>query len=483
MRFLPANALNPGMILARDIVSTSQTFMLKRGVTLTPEYIKYIVEKGYLGAYITDEDCADIIPEDPISQKTLFAGIKAVETADMDGLMDSAHEIVSDITAMDHLSIDILDLRSFDDYTYHHSVNVAVYAVAVGKYMGLSDNELIQLSQAGICHDLGKQRIPLDIINKPGRLTDAEFAEIKKHPQYSYDILYANQEMSAIVRQAVICHHENENGSGYPFGRDGSQIPLMAKILHGVDVYDALTSKRPYKDPYSPADAFEYLIGGKNILFNSDVVDAMRKVIPTYPLGMEVLLSTGENAIVTAHSSDPLRPVVKILGLSKIIDLGLPENSNIFIAASGYISLDYAGSVESLNENRQSVKHKIPDVMIVDDSPISLQQTSAALAQEGYHLIMLQSGVAAINYINAKGAPDLVIMDVEMPIVDGISATASLRSKGFNDLPVIFLTGKGDINTVLRCKSVKAKDYIIKPVLPTYLKTRVALALDEQMDR
>lgn len=484
MRFLPSNALEPGMVLGRDIVSSSHSFMLKKGVELTEEYIIYLREKGYLGAYIVDEFSKDIVVEEPISQDTLMAGIKAVENSDIEGLIGSAQEIVSDISGLEQLSIDMLDLRSFDDYTYHHSVNVAVYAVAVGKYMGLSEKELIQLSQAGICHDLGKQKIPIEIINKPARLTDEEFAEIKKHPKYSYDILYANSEISAIVRQAVICHHENENGTGYPFGKAGNQLPLMAKILHGVDVFDALTSKRPYKDPYSPADAFEYLIGGKNIQFNAEVVDAMRKVIPTYPLGMEVCLSTGEVAVVVEHNVDPLRPSLRIKDTGAFLNLALPENESIFIAASGFLTLDYVGAVENLNEKRLGVnKTRKPNVMLVDDSIISLQQTQAALPKDEYNIIALQSGLAAINYITAKGAPDLVIMDIEMPMLNGIAAASHLRSMGFTDLPIIFLTAKGDMETVLKCKTVKAKEYIIKPVLPTYLRERVALTLDSTIDR
>lgn len=483
MRFLPASALEPGMLLARDIVSNSRTFMLKKGVTLTAEYIKYLQEKGYLGAYIADEISIDICPEEPISAKTLLDGITAVEKGDIEGLLQSAKEIVSDVSGLTQLSIDMLDLRSFDEYTYHHSVNVAVYAVAVGKYMGLTDLELIQLCQAGICHDLGKQRIPLEIINKPGRLTDEEFAEIKKHPKYSYDILYSNQEISAIVRQAVICHHENENGSGYPFGRDGSQLPIMAKILHGVDVYDALTSKRPYKDPYSPSEAFDYLIGGKSILFNDAVVDAMRKVIPTYPIGMEVCLSNGETAVVYEHTSDPLRPAVKLLETGENIVLTLPKYENLFIAASGYMSLDYTSAVENLNEDRLKAKQRKLEIMLVDDSPLSLHQTGAALNNEEYHIIPLQSGIAAINYIKAKGAPDLIIMDIEMPMLNGIAAVTKIQEMGHKNVPIIFLTAKGDKETVLKCKSVNAKDYIIKPVRPTYLKERVALALDERLDR
>jgi HD-GYP domain-containing protein (c-di-GMP phosphodiesterase class II) len=215
MRFLKAEALEPGMILGRDIVSPGQSFMLKKGVKLTREYVDYLNRKGYLGAYITEEENLDVEIEEPLSLDTLSNSVKAVSEANISELMSSARHIVKDISNLKTLSIDLLDLRSFDEYTYRHSVNVAVYSVAIAKYMHLTDEELEQVALAGVCHDLGKQKIAAEIINKPGSLTDEEFNEIKSHPKYSYEMLQDNHDISPVVRQAVLCHHENENGSGF----------------------------------------------------------------------------------------------------------------------------------------------------------------------------------------------------------------------------------------------------------------------------
>ncbi len=483
MRFITTAGLEPGMMLGRDIISTKQAFMLKKGVKLTAEYIAYLSDKGYLGAYITDPDSSDLDVEEPITQKTLQERVRAVANADIGELMSSARQIVEDMTKLESLSIDLLDLRSFDDYTFRHSVNVAVYAVAVAKYMGVKEADLVQVAQAGICHDLGKQKIPIEVINKPGALTDEEFALIKMHPKYSFDMLHGNSEISSVVRQAVLCHHENENGSGYPTGKDGSELPLMAKILHAVDVYDALISRRPYKNPYSPVEAFEYLMGGKDILFNDEVVDAMRMVIPAYPIATDVQLSTNERAVVVSHTNDPLRPVVRVIDTGKEMDLSKPEYRDILIVSGGYSSLEFAGKVDKLNENRQRVKERKLDIMLVDDSLMALQSTGTALMDERFHLISLQSGIAAINYINAKGAPDLVIMDIEMPMLDGVTTVSRIREMGYNDVPVIFLTSNKSRSTVLKCIEVQAKDYIIKPVRPVYLRERVEIALDASWER
>lgn len=485
MHFLPTDSLTPGMVLDRDIIDTAQSFMLKKGIALTVGYIDYLREHGYLGAYVSDAITRDIEPIEAVSPDTVRQGIKAVANTDIEAIMSSAANIVTEISALDKLNVDLINLRSFDDYTYHHSINVAVYSVAVGKAMGLDQKALFLLSQAAVCHDLGKAKIPLSILNKPDRLTDEEFAEIKNHSRYSYNILNSNPEVTSVVKQAVLLHHENENGTGYPLGKEGSDIPILAKIIHAVDVYDALTSKRPYKDPYSPADAFEYLHGGIGILFDGKVVNAMTKVIPMFPPGIDVRLSNGETAIVVKPTSVPARPIIRLLPVGTDVNLKTDvAYQGIFITDSGIMPLSYSQEVDELNESRQIDRSKPKTIILVDDSMISLRQTKSILdGNKNYNIIPLQTGVATISYINAKGAPDLLIMDIEMPTMNGITAVSNLRKMGYTDLPVIFLTSKCDADTVLKCRSVGATDYIVKPAKPTYLKERVILAMDRNTER
>lgn len=203
MRFVQIDVLQPGMVVGRDIYNITQSSMLRRGVTLTEKYIEYLKEKGYIGAYISDVFSEDIDIEETIEQSTFQAGAVAVKENNVDAIAGVAVDIVSQMSQASRISVDLLDLRAYDDYTYHHSVNVAVYAVAVGKRMGLSDEKLTLLAQAGVCHDLGKSRIPEEILNKPSRLTDEEYRVIKEHPKYSYDILSQNNDVPAIVKQAV----------------------------------------------------------------------------------------------------------------------------------------------------------------------------------------------------------------------------------------------------------------------------------------
>lgn len=481
MRFVAAEELKPGMQLARKIIDQKSSSMLERNVELTEITIGRLKTNGYIGAYIQDEFSKDIEVLSPVSDETMEEGLSAVESMDIGRIIDISKVLVEDISSLRRLSVDMLDLRSFDDYTYHHSVNVAIYSVAIAVKMELPEEMIQEIAVASLCHDLGKMKIDSNIINKNGRLSDEEFEEIKKHPQYAYDMLYDNAFISSKVRQAVLCHHENENGSGYPFGRTEEEIPLEAKIIHAADVYDALTSKRSYKEPYSPADALEYIDGGTGILFNQKVVDVMHKVIPAYPPGIDVALSNEETAVVMAHTSETLRPVIKLYGSEKVVDLSRDEEyKSIFITASGVQSFDNRRKVEELNEKRlKKVEEKRKEILVVDDSPISIGQTKVALS-DTYDVVTLSSGLACLKYIEMKGVPDLIIMDIDMPIMDGVKTVKRLREKEYKNLKVMFLTAIANKETVIRCRKVGAIDYILKPVNRIYLRERVSVALGEK---
>lgn len=483
MRFVPAASLIPGMMMARDILcNSSNAAMLKKGVLLTEKAISYIQSMGYLGAYISDALSADVELEEAVSSQVIKKGLEAVEFENVGAIIGVATDVVAEMTSNNTVSVDLFDLRSYDDYTFHHSVNVGVFSVAVGRKMGLPEEDLKLLAIAGICHDLGKTKIPDEIINKPGKLTNEEFEVIKSHPRYSFDILRENPEVPSLVKQAVLYHHENENGTGYPMGKEGNEIPIFAKIIHAVDVYDALTSRRTYKDPFAPADAFEYINNGVGNLFNKEVVAAMNEVIPAYPPGIDVELSNGETALVIGHTTNALRPRVKLLSTGAILNLSDKEYEGLKIVKSGIMPSDYVGEIDMLNEDRGTKKVTKELIMIIDDDFLIGKMTQDILKKD-YRTVYLNSGMAAINYF-AEGneAPDLIISDVEMPVMNGILTIKSLRKKVDLKTPVIFMTSNSDKETVMKCCAVGAVDFVIKPANPLYLKQRVEIAIRYNRD-
>lgn len=479
MRFIATADLKPGMVLGRDIIRDSKLSMLKKGIVLTDEYIKYFKENGYMGIYVLDEFSKDIEIEDTVRPEVFQEGIKAVEENNVGALVNTSVTIVQDVFEKKDLSVDLFDLRSFDDYTYHHSVNVAVYAVAVGRAMNLDKENIKFLSEAAIAHDLGKSKIPKEILNKHGKLTDEEYKIMQAHPEKSVEILNQSPMISAYVKQAVLMHHENENGSGYPLHKEGKDIPLLAKIIHVVDVYDALTSRRPYKDPYPPANAYEYLVGGAGNLFDRKVLDAMETVIPAYPTGINVILSNGQPGIVARHTDNIMRPVVKLYSDGTFVDLNDPANQDLSITSSGILQADYTGEVEELNEDRQRKSMK-KTVGIVGDM-VSASHVNDAL-NAFYKTVVINGADALAAYLRDGEPLNLLIIDIDLPEMKGMDLVMGLRKIVLDFPPFMIMSSSMSRNMVMLALKAGASDFILKPVKPNYLRERVNQVIEKIYD-
>ena len=259
--------------------------------------------------------------------------IKNLKKINLDECLYLANSMVDEIRSNENLIMETISLSSYDNYTYVHSVNVCILSILIGIGLGFNNENLEKLSQAALLHDIGKTKIPLEILNKPGKLNDEEFKEIKKHSEYGYELLKNNENISSVVRVSVLQHHINEDEkSGYPLYLLGNHLHQFAKIIHVADVYDALTSKRVYKDAMNPADALEYLMANVGTMFNLEIVKTFMKYIALYPIGIKVLLSNNEVATIYKNNSKCLaRPMVKIQN-GEIIDLY--KNLNLTIVKS-----------------------------------------------------------------------------------------------------------------------------------------------------
>lgn len=333
MRYVPLKNAKEGMRLAQDMYDSLGRTLIGVNARITDYYIQKLQEYGFDGIYIKDEFSEGIQLEPIISPQLRQEGISCVRNHDIDGCQKIAAQMVDEILGKGTISLDMTDLRSYDDYTYAHSVNVAVLSCIIGIGFELKGKCLIQLVSAALLHDIGKTIISPDIINKPGRLTPEEFQEIKKHPTISYELIKQRWDISAQVKNAVLFHHENVDGSGYPKGIKGDCQTQMTKIIHVADVYDALTSKRPYKDPYSPSEASEYMMGGCGTLFDRTAVMKLLECVPLYPKGTDVVLSDGRKGIIYENSGGyNLRPIVKLYENGELLDLTSNGNLNLVIS-------------------------------------------------------------------------------------------------------------------------------------------------------
>lgn len=234
---------------------------------------------------------------------------KAIAADTLDPLVD---EIAQSVMRNPGALISLARLKTQDDYTYLHSVAVCALMVALGRQLGFSPTQSREAGLAGLIHDLGKAAIPLAILNKPGKLTDEEFACVRTHPAAGHAMLLEAAGVGEIPLDVCLHHHEKTDGSGYPDRLDAKTISLHAKMGAVCDVYDAITSDRAYKPGWDPATSIRRMNEWSKGHFDPLVFQAFVKTVGIYPVGALVRLESGRLAVVTEVSPTALlTPTVK----------------------------------------------------------------------------------------------------------------------------------------------------------------------------
>lgn len=210
--------------------------------------------------------------------------------------------------------INLSDIRTMDDYTFAHSVNVCILALLTGITLNYSRAALKLLGIGALLHDIGKVCIPLNILNKPGKLTPKEYKEICRHSELGYEMLRQQKGISQVSAQVALQHHERYDGSGYPQGLKGEDIHEFARITGVVDVFDALTADRIYRPAFPNYEAYEMLAAAGNFTHDYKIVEAFLYNIAVYPVGTLVKLNSGDIAVVIGtRRGQSYRPKVKLL--------------------------------------------------------------------------------------------------------------------------------------------------------------------------
>lgn len=471
MRYVSLKDARPGMRLANDLYDSFGRTLIGSDGILTETYIEKLVNYGFDGVYIADEISEDIDIESVISPQLRTEGLACIRKQDIDGCKNMAKRMVEQIMSKSTLSLDMTDLRSYDDYTYAHSVNVAVISGVMGMGLKLGEEDLQQLVAAALLHDMGKLSIPSEILNKPGRLTKEEYQIMKSHAELSYELISERLDFSSNVKTAVRFHHENMDGSGYPLGLEGTDLSLFTRILHVADVYDALTSKRPYKKPYSPYEASEYLMGGGGIMFDKNVVETLIEFVPLHPKGTEVTLSDGRVGIIYENAGfHNLRPVVKLFD-GTLLDLTVSGNLCLTIISS--VGAENA-SPEKLEKERKEMTRPLvrQRIVAVDDMKTNLHMLRGIL-EDTYEVTLLKSGKQALLYLQKNPYPDMILMDIDMPEMNGIETAKEIQKMTKETVPILFVTAICDKETVRLCRELHAAGYILRPYKPVYIKSEI----------
>ena len=347
MRLVNLANVKPGDELAQNIISKEGKILLKCGISLTQVYIDKLLKLGINLVYIKDKNLEDIEGVDPKFMKlktdVMQSFSKVFSNSQYSSIkIDDTESVVKEM--IDYLqenkninSSYLTELKTHDNYTYVHSLNTSVISLYFGVKKGFNKNMLLDLGIGTILHDMGKIKVPINILNKKGKLTDKEFEEMKKHPVYGYEMLKNLKGINERAKKIVLEHHERIDGTGYPFGKTGDKISYYAKVACISDVYDALISDRVYRKGFPPHEAYEIILMNSGRMLDEELVGIFKKSFSMYPLGVEVVLNNNFKGFVVGHNEGfPDRPIVRIVkndeGKEIIpVDVNLLEILNISI--------------------------------------------------------------------------------------------------------------------------------------------------------
>lgn len=336
--------LEPGMTIAQDVYSDENQLLIPCNTVLTKELISSLISHTVFEVqiFVDPPSEREFISTESYSQKIQaspeFQQFKNDYIENIDQTKEMLNDIVNksemvdcnaiikstvDIMAKNNSGFHIFDMlhnmRSYDDSTHIHSINVGLIAAIIGKWLRYSEDDINALILSGILHDLGKLTIPIEILQKPKSLTPEEYSVIKTHTINGYNLL-KTQPIDVRAKEAALFHHERCDGSGYPFGIPGSRIPQFAKIIAIADVYDAMTANRVYRHGICPFDVihmFEH--EGLHNFDARTIIVFLENIVQTY-INNTVRLNDGTvGQIIMINQNKLSRPVIK--AGDKFIDL------------------------------------------------------------------------------------------------------------------------------------------------------------------
>lgn len=331
MKIVSISRVAPGAVLAKSIFAPNGRSLLKKDVVLQSSYISRLERLGVPYVYIRDAATADIEDVDSVPAEireevlgrleTTFKRLRDPATVTS---MVSSGKLGRDIVGIyklifEHLShtgnmiVNLSAMYSSDAYTLTHCMNVAVITTILGLAQGYSKDTVEELGLGAMVHDIGKIEVSPAILNKPGKLTDAEYEHVKRHCRIGYEILSSQPDVPRSSPLCALYHHEWYDGTGYPEGLKGEKIPEFARLMSVADVYDALTANRPYHDAWLPSDALEFIFTQTYKQFDPQFVRLFVRHVNVYPVGLSVKLSNGLSGVVS-HPGTPnlLRPHILV---------------------------------------------------------------------------------------------------------------------------------------------------------------------------
>lgn len=344
MRLIPLYCLKEGMVVGKCIYDTNGKVLLNKNSKMKISYISKLKNLGYSSIYIEDELSRDIEIKNVITDELKLSAVKTIKNTFTTTSFEHprveenyrfketqlmVEKLIEEISSNKDMMINMVDMKVFDEYTFFHSVNVSVLAIVMGLALDLNKVELAKLGYGAMLHDIGKVFIDKEVLNKSGKLDRVEREIIEEHSEKGYKYVKKSLDIPAHVYLCCLQHHEKYDGTGYPNKLSGENISLFGRIISICDVYDALTSKRPYREALPPSEAIEYIMANGQAAFDEELIKVFIKKIAPYPLGTMVKLSNGLVGLVANNYEECcMRPKIKII-----------KNENDELVDSYYIDL------------------------------------------------------------------------------------------------------------------------------------------------
>ena len=337
------------MITAQSIYNPLGASYLTKGMELSPTYIERLEKAGFDGVTVTSLDPKLKLapPDDIVQEKTRISAIQNVATAfhsvEENGTFDPAplqgisENILQDIITQQKNLVQLTDIRLHDTYTFAHSVNVAILSSLLGVLLKLSREEQLKLTLGGLLHDIGKITVPYEILTKAGHLTDDEWSVMQGHPEAGRQRLKKMFPNDTLLSTIALQHHEHIDGSGYPNHLKGEQIHRYGRIVAIADVYDALTSVRPYKRAYTPSVAHRLMATCSPGHFDLDLLNLFFDNVAIYPVGTILKTQDGYAIVKKVEFGYTLTPVVCVFANREGKLLDAPSDLDLKEAPKGML--------------------------------------------------------------------------------------------------------------------------------------------------
>jgi len=311
----PAVESKPEPVLAEPPVIVEETKVVIKSISAMPVSMDRELDNA-----------SQIVAQSKKAVIHMFQEARMGNAVNVESMQPLVEEISNSVNRNSGALIGLARLKTKDDYTYMHSIAVCALMIALSKQLNLCEEDVREAGMAGLLHDIGKMMIPTDILTKPGRLTEPEFNTVKQHPLAGYQMLLRNKTISPVVLDVCLHHHEKMDGTGYPYQYKDEKISLMAKMGAVCDVYDAITSNRPYKKGWCPAESIKKMSEWSGKHFDDRIFQAFVRSIGIYPAGSLVMLKSGRmGVVVEQNDSSLLQPIVRIFFSSKSMSYIAPE--------------------------------------------------------------------------------------------------------------------------------------------------------------